>query len=109
MDKSFSSQTRSIFEHAFINLRRTLAEGTSRPKALKTFLREINVHQLLRDVSSLNLVEQICTLEVQVGSTFSIYYVSLCIILNDIRAAQKTEKEVNLNYAKERAQSSSIH
>lgn len=60
------------------------------------FLREIKPH-FLGEVLSLNLAERSHTFEVEVSTTFSVYYIRLFIILNDSRAAKDTEKEVNLS------------
>lgn len=44
----------------------------------------------LGDISSPDLAKRIFTFEVEVGATFSIYYICLCIILNNICPAYAT-------------------
>lgn len=93
--RSVNSDTLSFLEHAFSSLNRTLTNGTSGPEAFQLFVCQINL-PYLEEVSPLNLVERSRTFQVKVGTTFSVYFIRLCIILNDIRATQITKDEVNL-------------
>lgn len=92
--KSPTSDTRTSFEEALSNLRRTLA-GTSGPKAFQSYLRKINLNYL-SGVTPLNPSKWIRISEVDVPPIFSAFYLRLCVILNDIRVAQSTHIDVDL-------------
>lgn len=56
-----------------------------------------NLHYLL-EVSSSNVKERFRSFDVKMGATFSVYFTSLCVILNDIGAAEKNEREINFGH-----------
>lgn len=73
MGNLISLETRIIFEQAFSNPRRTLADGTSGPTLFGRYF------------------------GVKVCTTFSVYYIRLYILPKKIQAAQETENEVNID------------
>lgn len=73
----------------------TVADDTPGAKAFPKFLRQGSLHYL-PEMLSPRLEERIRSFEVEVGTTSSVKYICLCVILNDIRASEKAEKSVNL-------------
>lgn len=81
-----------MFEHTILYLRHTLADDTSGPKDFQSFLREVNLLNL-DDISATNLVERICTFEIEVDITFSVFYMRLFILLNEIHKLFKRRRK----------------
>lgn len=53
------------------------------------------------DISAANLTKRLHTVGIDVGTTFSVHHIRLCILMNEMQATRETEKEVILDYVME--------
>lgn len=68
--KSLSSGIHTFFDQRFLDLERSLTDGTPYPEASQSFLREIDLHYL-SEMSPPNFKERILSFEVEVDTHLS--------------------------------------